>query len=652
MIRWIAFAGAVLVAAGLLRWAGDDGASGLDADGTAPRAGSDLLEGDTADPVEGPALAGGGLRPDGYGLRGYSVRGLVRSPDGAPASGAEIVVRARRLESARTHGRVRGRANGAGRFDVDVTALFASDELVTELVIEATDPRHWPATARVHVAGRERTRGAGDWEVDLRLHTAAFVSGRLLDPDGKPASGAFVRLFWMPGLRPGDWPGMPAHTVVASDGRFRLPAHASGRFFLAAWKPGYAPAARLLELELGTETRVEDLYLCRGASLRGTVLINDVPAPGVFLKAVAIASRSRPLSIGESGNGVLRQGAGAKTWQARGESDAQGRFELHGLEPGRYWIRIGGAKTYAIHPDVWKMSGLDADAGGEDQTIDLRGVWAHVKVLGPDGAPYANRRVSVARGRPRTDAEGVVRVLVSARKHVFVAVKAGALRSNLRSIDRVEAGEVVECTVTLATKSPQPQPERGTVRILLEGPGRKEVDVIGLEVRRLADPARWGRGRTLRREAGAFVDRDVPSGAWRIHVRPGGSRDGGGDAWLPVDREVTVVKGAETLIRVPLVPAARLRISARAPAGHYVGSSCVILDADGKPVDVTFSCRTERQSSYGRGYLASFGTNAVHPALAPGPYTVVVKSGGFREVRLPVTLKAGEIRDLDLWLKP
>jgi len=638
------------VAAGLLWWAGDDDASRLDADGTTQRAGSDLLEGDTSDPVEEPALVGGARRPDGYGLRGYFVRGLVRTPNDAPASGAGVTVRARRLESHHTHGRVRGSVDGAGRFDVDVTALFASDDLVTELVIEATDPRHWPATAHVHVAGRERTRGAGDWEVDLRLHTAALVSGRLLNPGGKPASGGFVRLFWMPGLRPGDWPGMPVHTVVARDGRFRLPAHASGRFFLAGWKPGYAPAARLLELELGKETRVEDLYLSRGASLRGTVLINDEPAPGVFLKAVATASRSRPLAIGESGDGVLRQGGGAKTWQARGESDAQGRFELHGLEHGRHWIRIGGAKTYAIHPDVWKMSGLDADAGGEDQTIDLRGVWAHVKVLGPDGAPYANRRVSVARGRPRTDAEGVVRVLVPARELVLVAVVAGALRSNLGTVDRVEAGEVKECTVTLASKPPQPK--RGAVRILLEGPGRKEVDVIGLEVRRPADPARWGRGRTLRREAGAFVDRDVPIGPWRIHVRPGGSRDGGGGAWLPFDREVTVVKGAETLIRVPLVPAARLRISARAPAGHYVGGSCVILDADGKSVDVTFACRTERQSSYGQGYLASFGSNAVHPALAPGKYTVVVKSWGFREVRLPVTLKAGEIRELDLWLKP
>jgi hypothetical protein len=162
----------------------------------------------------------------------------------------------------------------------------------------------------------------------LRRGTAT-VTGRVLDPHGRPMVGAIVR------LNPVSPSGVAR--VAASDpyGMYQFPLTQAGSYRLAATKNRFLGAeygqqragqpGRIVTLRDRQRVDRADIGLLPGATVTGTITDPDgEPIEGIAVHAWRLSYRSgRPIT--ESA-GVVRR------------TDDRGRYRLHGLQAGTYFI--------------------------------------------------------------------------------------------------------------------------------------------------------------------------------------------------------------------------------------------------------------------------------------------------------------------------
>lgn len=201
---------------------------------------------------------------------------------------------------------------------------------------------------------------AEDWVCAGEPKPTPIVSGRVLDPQGQPASGATVHLIAHRRFGPGT-------AKTGKDGAFSFPVKAGGIYRLAAEKEGFGAARRTMPLRIHGSMPGIKLRLNRPATLSGRV---------VGLTAKELAGLS--LTLGdqhEGASGTLKV-------------EADGRYRVIDLPPGDSRLDARAGVRFA--------QAMVTVAEGDTKTLDV--VFAPLtpvrgRVLGPDGAPVAGAQV-------------------------------------------------------------------------------------------------------------------------------------------------------------------------------------------------------------------------------------------------------------------
>ncbi len=239
--------------------------------------------------------------------RAARVAGTVLGAGGEPIAGAQVLVAA---EEALTGGGAlrspaHGRSDDRGRFAID-SAPSGRVRLI------ATAPG-WRAAE----SGAELEPGSALEGLRLVLERGATVAGRVLEADGKPALGAWVRVENQGG---NPW-ARPPTARVDGDGNYLLEGVEPGLRLLVAESPEREETAREIEVTPGSNRL--DLRFAGGVELAGRV----TDAAGLPLADVALTLASE---------GVGWQGAETL-------SREDGSFGFDGVRDGHYLLRAAKA---------------------------------------------------------------------------------------------------------------------------------------------------------------------------------------------------------------------------------------------------------------------------------------------------------------------
>ncbi len=200
------------------------------------------------------------------------VRGEVRDPDGAPVSGAVILVRGMR---GGTH---ISDANGSFRIQVPERAV--------DLEVFSNLPLH---DFNVRKVVAVPARFAGELSIELPLVPAGVLQARVAGlPDRTPVAGGIVRLR---SLDPAS--GDPvcdrqrnvrARWVEIAAGELRLEPFPAGRSELTLQCEGFKPVTVEVDVAAGQTVPLPDLLLEPGATVRGVVVDEEgAPIAGAHL---------------------------------------------------------------------------------------------------------------------------------------------------------------------------------------------------------------------------------------------------------------------------------------------------------------------------------------------------------------------------------
>jgi hypothetical protein len=522
---------------------------------------------------------------------------VVRAPDGAAAAGALITVGGRRLPWGLAD--AEGRAVVTAPFDQSLSVQAAAGTPALGLatlepvrgaapgppvevrlesvalagrVVRAKDGAPYPgawvwdpespaglavadAEGRYALAATPRPRGASTVlsagapdafesvaEVDparavegegptLALARGAVLAGVVVDGDGRAVAGAELRM-----RRParsfsrGD--GRPQRS--GADGRFELaPVRADDPARLAVRAEGFAPATvEVAAIPPGGEREVR-VALSAGRRALGTVVdLSDRPIAGAEVTLTESAGGQALEALIESRLAAERP-AGATT-------DAEGRFAVADLAPGRYDLeaRAPGFAPARVPAVEVPAEGVDAEIG----TVALSpGVAVEGVVRDPRGVPLAGVQIRKQEG---DGVIGVVRVVTSSREPpeattdetgrfrlddlaegAAITVRAELEGYGPASVQGVRAPTVEPLELVL---SPASTLRGSVVDALGEGIPRAtvaltaEMGSVGADVTMVSSMVR--RGRTD--EEGRFELADVVPGRYELRASGGGFQEG------------------------------------------------------------------------------------------------------------------------------
>jgi protocatechuate 3,4-dioxygenase beta subunit len=396
--------------------------------------------------ARGPRLVKGTgttwLEEDGKGEASGVIEGVVLDADGKPVDGARVTLgRARgRYEDspAMSFMAPRGVATTAGGGLFRIEGLVAGDYGATAM------SEGWAPGQRSPIAVKAEDTA----RVELRLARGGLVlSGRVLDVDGGTVGGAKVTasMGWGWGVHT----PMLLSTVAGPDGAYRL-ILGRGNSSLRVESDGYASSSDQVFMARAT---TRDLRLVPAARLAGVVLELGTKRP-VADAEVALTSASR---------NDMRM-------PREGKSDASGKFELTGLEPGSYEVMarkgvlIGAGKVVALAP---------AQAIANVEVEVERGLVVSGRVKDESGAGLGKLQVSASRDTPpwgqaartRTNPDGTYalegllpgnyRVNANEEGYGFAFARARVLNANVTNVDlTLPTGVKVTGRVTNASGQP------------------------------------------------------------------------------------------------------------------------------------------------------------------------------------------------------
>ena len=237
--------------------------------------------------------------------------------------------------------------DAAGRFELDVElAEEGSRDARRFLGADANLVVRHDAFATLVKPHDDRT--VGEQQVgDLVVEAGAWVTGRVVDPAGRPVAGAEVR--GRNSFDPADSGGgraLPFFRNILGESLDEVESGADGRFTLTGLRPGLASVTARkegmrtasvedLELTVGRGADAGSLVMEQGEIIAGYVLDDrGLPVPGA---SVRVSSMTRFI-VGNMQD-LPRRGLGEEM-RLRAESDESGWFELAGLSEGTYNVHV------------------------------------------------------------------------------------------------------------------------------------------------------------------------------------------------------------------------------------------------------------------------------------------------------------------------
>lgn len=303
---------------------------------------------------DGVAVGGGGTVTVDfrYPAAAGKVTGTV-TRGGAPVPGAQVTL----TDARGPDGAVRVTADAKGRFEADGLQYGS-------VRVEAQAPGG--ATGRLSTTLAE---GAAAPDVTVDIGTCS-VHCRVLDPSGEPVPACWVSVEVAGGESTG-WSGVKDTGNTDAQGVFRSRSLEPGRYLVRINGETFAqyvsPAFTLAE---GEARDLGEVRLAAGALLQGVVR-DDAGAPVENATVSLRDTEGRPVEL-----------------FSMATSGSDGRYALHGVQPGRYTVHFE-ARGHA--PDERPVT-LGADGGRADGVL-TRGGGVAVRVEDRGGKPVAGVRV-------------------------------------------------------------------------------------------------------------------------------------------------------------------------------------------------------------------------------------------------------------------
>ncbi len=407
---------------------------------------------------------------------------------------------------------------------------------------------------------------------DVRVGTNVVLTGRVVDPSGRPVAGAtvavfaprtdfFRRGFLLSMLDMAVHDDVPlARATTGEDGRFAFATLESGIYRIEARAAGRATAHQgevLVRTERSATTLT--LVLDPGMTVRGTVTDDQGrPVANAMVRALYDGQRVEDFAVGR------REGA---------LTDAKGKYAIDTLMPNatyRFGVSADG------HPSQWMFQSVRIETGMTKDFVLARAARVTGTVREKDSRePIADAEVVLMVGRlgegsagmesTRSDAQGRYTFDTVASGPMFMLVaKADGFSSSMESaftgatLPSLVAGETLERDLEL---------ERGgriVGRVTRLDDGEP---IAGASVDAIAsNEAMWAGAPSATTDAdGRYELTGLGRGVYSVDVRAPGYAEALGEGSVPITD-----RGEQGEINVSLSGAARL-----------VG---VVVDADGEPV--------------------------------------------------------------------
>jgi protocatechuate 3,4-dioxygenase beta subunit len=327
--------------------------------------------------VPGPALT---VRLAGQG-RTLSGQVLLA---GAPAPGARVRLAGAGVERARetvaaSDGVFSFHGLGAGRNALRASRGTLVSATLDSVAVDAPTPGHG---GRAAPAAR------------LELAPGVVIGGRVVDDQGGALASAEVRA-----TTAVDDP-LPDIARAGPDGRFTLGPLPAGDATLLPALPGYvARRASTLRLIAATPPPRQTLELVRGAALAGRI-VDQAGAPVANARVRSASADATDLAVIREPLPLAAEAAalGAAAGHALGttrtvRSDADGRFEIADLFPGRAHLEVLAPPAVPLRTPDWPLGpGQRRDVGALtlQDGIGLRG-----RVVDPSGVGLPGAHVTV-----------------------------------------------------------------------------------------------------------------------------------------------------------------------------------------------------------------------------------------------------------------
>ena len=269
---------------------------------------------------------------------GGTIEGRVTDPDGKPVDGARIVVKAGRW----ARRSVFTRADGRYDFEAVPPGTYELQTLPPGLFENGRSPLSGSKHAPVKVTESKYTR------VDIELQRGPVITGRVVDPDGRPVEGAVLKArAQMPGINETLIKTLPHERLAESDaaGQFRIEGlwSTEQRYWVTARKLGFDAALASAILPGGPPIV---LTLAQYRKVEGRVVYAANGKPVIVFCLLA----SRVLAPGESRKSRFGSYLDYSRANRPGQfTDSKGRFTIF-AKPGKYIL--------SAHTD----DGLTADA--------------------------------------------------------------------------------------------------------------------------------------------------------------------------------------------------------------------------------------------------------------------------------------------------
>ena len=315
---------------------------------------------------------------------GLSLRGLVNDAQGRPVEGAEVRARPAARDEMMIFDRDPGPADAVTAADGSFTLEDRSPG--ESLDLSATRAGYGPGLAPgVAVPSEEPVR--------IVLDATARVSGRTVDPQGKPVPGASIFLSEAAPMN------AAGRSMLGPSGRFhRAVSDEQGGFSIEDVSPGpvrlHAQAPRRQQVEL------ENLEVKPGQGLTGLDVV--LPA-GATVEGRVLGPDGRP--VGDARVSVVQasQNDFAAFSSLRGDTDADGHYQIDGVPPGPH--------TLEARADGYRRAARDVEVTERTGAVDFqldRGLEVSGRVVDDAGAPIPGVQLTLTAGMFSRDSPGAL----------------------------------------------------------------------------------------------------------------------------------------------------------------------------------------------------------------------------------------------------